>query len=183
MSFILRHARRTSPALAVLAAAAAFAFVAADAAHAETPVVGGLVPSVLSLSLSQPSSLSFAIQPHARSRARRGERLYTATIGLTVTATETPTRLSISDGEASAGKSRGHLVRGRAVLSPALQAAAGRGAYRSLDRRVDTQLAQWSQPLANETATIRLRQAYRGGAGQLRRYHKLLLVTVTAGGP
>lgn len=166
-----------------MAAAAAFALAAGTAAHAEAPIVGGSVPSVLSLSLSQPSGFSPVAQMRAKRRVGRAERLYTATIYLAVTATETPTLLSIADGEASGDRRRGRLSRGTAVLSPALRAAAGRGAYRSLDRSVDLQLAQWSQPLANQTATIRLRQAYPGSARALRRYHKLLLVTVTAGGP
>jgi hypothetical protein len=165
-----------------VAAAVAFALAAAAVAHAEAPIVGGSVPSVLSLSLSRPSGFSRVAGTRARRHAKRGERLYIATIELAVTATDMPTRLSVADGEASGGRRRGRLVRGRAALSP-LQAAAGRGAYKSLDRKVDPQLAQWSQPLAEQTATVRLRQSYRGSARELRRYQKLLLVTVTAGGP
>lgn len=177
------HTRRAVRAQAAAAATAVFALAAATAAPAEAPVVGGSVPSVLSLSLSQPSGFSPASETSAKRRGGRGGRLYTAAIELAVTATETPTRLSIADGETTGGGRRGRLVRGAAALSRALQAAAGPGAYRSLDREVDPQLAQWSQPLAEQTATVRLRQTYRGSVVRLRRYHKLLLVTVTAGGP
>jgi hypothetical protein len=174
------HTRR---AVRAQAAVAACALAAATAAPAEAPVVGGSVPSVLTLSLSQPSGFSPAPETSAQRRGNRSSRLYTTAIEVAVTATETPTRLSIADGEATGGRRRGRLVRGAAALSPALQAAAGPGAYRSLDRGVDPQLAQWSQPLTEQTATVRVRQAYRGSAGGLRRYHKLLLITVTAGGP
>jgi hypothetical protein len=177
------YTRLTVRALAAAAAAAAFVLATTAAVQAEAPIVGGSVPGVLSLSMSQPSGFSSVARAGARRHVKRGEHLYGATIELEVTATEMPTRLSIADGEVSDGRRLGRLVGGGAVLSRALQAAAGHGAYRSLDRKVDPQLAQWSQPLANQTATIRLRQAYRGGAAGLRLYHKLLLVTVTAGGP
>ncbi len=158
--------------------AAAFALAAAVAAHAEGPEVGGSVPSVLSLSLSQPSGFT------AAGAARKGPRgrLYVTTIGLSVTSTEMPTRLSITDGEALHG-GRGRLLNGKRSLSSPLEAAAGRGPYYSLDSGVDPQLREWSEPIANQEASIHLRQAYRGSARSLRRFHKLLLVTVTAGGP
>jgi hypothetical protein len=167
----------TCRALAVCTAAA-FALAAAVAAHAEGPEVGGSVPSVLSLSLSQPSGFT------AAGGGRKGPRgrLYVATIGLSVTSTEMPTQLSITDGEALRG-GRGRLLKGNRSLSPPLEAAAGHGPYHSLDSGVDLQLRQWSEPIANQTASIHLRQAYRGSADSLSRFHKLLLVTVTAGGP
>jgi hypothetical protein len=168
---------RTRRACAV-SAVAAFALIAVVTARAQAPEVGGSVPSVLSLSLSQPSGFAAA-------RGGRGPhgRLYVATIGLSVTSTEMPTRLSISDGEALGGARRGHLLRGERSLSPALEAAAGHGPYRSLDSRVDPQLRQWSEPISSQATSVHLRQAYRGSAHSLLRFHKLLLVTVTAGGP
>lgn len=168
----------TCRALAICTAAA-FALAAAVTAHAEGPEVGGSVPSVLSLSLSQSSGFT------AAGGGRRGPhgRLYVATIGLSVTSTEMPTRLSITDGEALRGASRGHLLKGKRSLSPALEAAAGHGRYHSLENGVDPQLKQWSEPIANQAASIHLLQAYRGSAQSLSHFHKLLLVTVTAGGP
>jgi hypothetical protein len=163
----------------VLCTAAAFALAAAVAAHAAGPEVGGSVPSVLSLSLNQLSGFT------AAGGGRRGPRghLYVATIGLSVTSTEMPTRLSITDGEALRGADRGRLLKGKRSLSPALEVAAGHGRYHSLDSGVDPQLKQWSEPIAEQAASIHLRQAYRGSAHSLSRFHKLLLVTVTAGGP
>lgn len=169
---------RAGRALAI-AAAAAFALVAAVATRAQTPEVGGSVPSVLSLSLSQPGGFTAAGGGH---HGRRG-RLYRATIHLSVTSTEMPTRLSIADGEAIGGARSGHLLAGKRSLSPALEASAGHGPYRSLESGSEPQLRQWSEPIASQAASIHLRQAYRGSASRLRRFHKLLLVTVTAGGP
>lgn len=169
---------RTCRAVAV-SATAAFALAVAVAAHAQAPEVGGSVPSVLSLSLSQPSGFTAVGGRHEGGRGR----LYVATIDLSVTSTEMPTRLSVTDGEALGGAGSGHLLAGRRSLSPALEAAAGHGLYRSLESGAEPQLRQWSEPIASEAASIHLRQAYRGSARRLGRFHKLLLVTVTAGGP
>ena len=154
------------------------ALVGASVAHAEEapPRVGGSVGSVLGLTLGEPS-------PFSRLSVGRGRSVYTATIRVEVTATEAPTRLTIADGEASAGRRRGHLVRGASILAAPLRAAGSRGAYRSLDVRVDPLLELWSEPVANATAKIWLRQTVRGRPRMLRGYHKLLLVTVSAAGP
>lgn len=160
--------------LALLALALAGGMVA-DAQGG--PVVGGEVPSVLSLSLGQPSGF-------VRTRAGGGEEaLYTARLQVAVTATEVPVSLSLADGEAIAGACDGHLVDSGRILSPALQAAVGHGSYSSLDAGVAPVLRQWRRPLADRPASIRLRQAFSGGAGELARYHKTLLVTVTVAGP
>lgn len=165
------RARRASAALVSVALAGA------AVAHAqEGPSVGGSVPSVLGLSLSEPSGFS-------RSAAGHAESVYTSIVRVEVTATDAPTRLSIADGEVAAGARHGRLVRGRSILSPPLRAAANHGAYNSLDATVDPVLEQWNEPVAHATATIRLRQAVRGAPPTLRDYHKLLLVTITAAGP
>lgn len=162
-------------AAAASAAAAAVALAAALPAHAQAPEIGGSVPSVLSLSLGRPSGFRAA-------GGGRG-RQYVATVQVSLTATEMPTRLSIVDGETLGGARRGRLVAGGRSLSAALEAAAGRGPYRSLDSGVGLPLKQWDEPLAGQAVSIHLRQAYSGSAQSLRRFHKLLLVTVTAGGP
>lgn len=171
----LGRARRAAVA-AVLASCVAL--VSANAAYAEEGTsIGGTVESTLGLSLGEPS----AFTPSAASR--RG-RVFTALIPIEVTATEEPTRLSIADGEALAGRRRGRLVRGTSTLAIPLRAAAGNGAYRSLDATVDPVLEEWSEPVSLEGATIRLRQAVDGAhQPPIGGYHKLLLVTVTAAGP
>jgi hypothetical protein len=143
----------------------------------EGTAVGGTVESTLGLSLSEPS-------PFARVRAGHRRSVYDATIAVEVTATDTPTRLSLADGEAIAGRRRGRLVRGTSILAIPLRAAAGNGPYRSLDATVDPVLQQWGEPVSLEAATIRLSQTVRGAhQPPIGGYHKLLLVTVTAVGP
>jgi hypothetical protein len=154
------------------------ALVSAAAAHAEEGTsIGGTVESTLGLSLGEPSPLTRVRAGHERS-------VYEATIAVEVTATEEPTRLSLADGEAFAGRRRGRLVRGTSTLAIPLLAAAGDGPYRSLDATVDQVLEQWGEPVSLEAATIRLRQTVRGAhQPPIGGYHELLLVTVTAAGP
>jgi hypothetical protein len=145
-------------------------------AEAGTPV-GGTVESTLALSLGESSSF-------ARVSAGHGRSVYDATVPVEVTATDALVRLSIADGEAISGARRGHLVRGHSSLAIALQAAAGRGRFHSLDTSVDSVLEQWGEPVSLEGAAIRLRQTVRGAdQSPIGDYHKLLLVTVTAAGP
>ncbi len=152
-------------------------FSGANVAHAEEPTVGGTVESTLALSLGESSRF-------ARVSAGQRRSVYDATIPVEVTATDAPVRLSLADGEAISGARRGHLVRGRSSLAIALQAAAGRGRFRSLDGSVDPVLEQWGEPVSLEGATIRLRQMVRGAHHPpIDDYYKLLLVTVTAAGP
>ncbi len=167
-------ARARWAALALLSAAL-LASAAVALAEEGAPSPGGSVPSVLGLSLSEPSGFS-------RTSAARRSSVYTSLIRAEVTATDAPTRLSIADGEATAARRRGHLVRGASILPAPLWAAASGGAYKSLDAAVAAPLERWSRPVARARATIRLRQAVRGAAA-LRNYHKLLLVTITAAGP
>jgi hypothetical protein len=164
-------------ALALIATVVA-ALATATAAHAEEGTnIGGMVESTLGLSLSEPS-------PFARARAGHRQSVYDATIAVEVTATDTPVRLSLADGEAFAGRRRGRLVGGSSTLAIPLLAAAGNGPYRSLDATVDPVLEEWGEPVSLGAATIRLRQAVRGAhQSPIGGYHKLLLVTVTAAGP
>jgi hypothetical protein len=165
-----------SATLALLVALAVLGGAPAVMAETGTPV-GGTVESTVALSLGEPS-------PLARASAGDRQGVYDATIPVEVTATDAPVRLSLADGEAISGAHRGHLVRGRRSLPIALQAAAGRGSFRSLDASVDRVLEQWGEPVSLEGATIRLRQAVRGAHHTpIGDYHKLLLVTVTAAGP
>ncbi len=141
-----------------------------------SPVPGGSVPSTLSLSLGQPS-------PFQRvGAAGSGSDVYISVIHAEVTATDTPVRLSLVDGEATHGPRLGHLAAGSSVLSPALRAQAGGGAYLPLDASIPPELKSWGQPVAATATKIRLRQE-APNVRVLRNHHKLLLVTLTAGGP
>jgi hypothetical protein len=167
--------RQTVVALALCVGSAPSASGAA--ARAEGPIVGGSVPGVIALSLRETSAFSRAAGSHRW-------RVFTALIRVEVTTSEEPTHLSIADGEVLAGRRRGRLARGSAGLSVPLRAAVGHGAYGSLNASVDPVLRRWQEPVAHARATIRLRQAVRGRfPPDLRAYHKLLLVTITAAGP
>jgi hypothetical protein len=159
-------------AFAVLAASL---LLAALARAQSSPVPGGTVPSTLSLALSKPS-------PFRRAGAAGRGNFYISVIRVEATATDSPVGLSLADGEVARGPRLGHLAGGSSVLSPALQAQVGGGAYRSLDAVPTPQLKRWGRPLAGFTTKIRLRQE-APGARALRTHHKLLLVTLTAGGP
>jgi hypothetical protein len=161
-------------ALAVVGLAGSLVLAALARAQ-DSPVPGGTVPSTLSLSLSEPS-------PFRRAGAAGRGSVYTSVIRAEVTATDTPVRLSLTDGEVTRGRRLGHLVSASSVLSPALRAQAGGGAYLSLDAAPPPQLKRWGRPLSGATTKIRLRQE-APNARAVRNHHKLLLVTLTAGGP
>lgn len=162
---------RTRRLASLLALTATLAGACALASAQTPPSPGGTVPSVLALSVREPSALRSV-----------GDGVFVSTIRVEVTATETPTRLSLADGEVTAGARLGHLVRGSSILSPALRAAADGGSYRSLDASVPPPLRTWGQPLSRAVSRIRVRQS-APHAGTLRGYEKLLLVTLTAAGP
>ncbi len=168
--------RNRAGALALAVAVLATSLVLAALARGQgSPVPGGTVPSTLSLSLSQPS-------PFRRAGSAGRGSVYTSVIHAEVTATDTPIRLSLADGEVTRGPRLGHLVRGSSVLSPALRAQAGGGAFLSLDAAFPPQLKRWGRPLSGATTKIRLRQE-APDARVVRNHHKLLLVTLTAEGP
>ncbi len=165
------RARRSALALAAAVLAAALALALLARAQA-SPTPGGTVPSTLALSLGEPTPFTNA-----------GPRdVYTATIRVAVTATDTPTQLSLADGEVTSGPRLGHLVGGASILPAPLEATADAGPFRSLDAPVPATLRSWSEPLSGAPAKIRLRQE-TPSARALRSHGKLLLVTLTAGGP
>jgi len=158
---------------AVLVLLSATLVISSAVARAQgSPAPGGSVPSLLSLSIGEPSPLT---------RGGPGG-VYTATVPAALTATDIPVRLSLVDGEATGGSRRGHLGRGTSLLPDPLWAAADGGPFRSLDTSVPMPLRRWRQPLAAATTKIRLRQT-APSARALRAHRKLLLVTVTVAGP
>jgi hypothetical protein len=168
------RARRATLALfgALLALSSA---LAGSLARAAAPVPGGEVPSTLALSLSEPG-------PFKRVGAARRGGLFATTIRAEVTATDVPARLSVADGDSGSGRRRGHLGRGASILPSPLEASADGGPLRSLAARVPAPLRIWRAPVSGAMARIRLRQR-APSARAVRGRHKLLLVTLTAGGP
>jgi hypothetical protein len=161
----------------ILAVSAAGA-VAAPAAWAAQPPpieggtnVGGVAPSFLELILTQPRT-SFSTFPRART--------YQMTFDAQVTATDSPTLLTLADGDASSGSKLGYLTSGSRRLPLPLEARVS-GAFQTLDSSVDPLLTRWTDAMARQKATVRLRQKVRNRAAG--NYHKVLLVTLSTETP
>ena len=91
-------------------------------------------------------------------------------------------RLSIADGDVTSGSRLGRMAGGAALDAP-LEARVGAAAFQPLDASIDPLLAVFREPVANEPATIVLRQ--RIGAGERPRgtYDKTLLITLSSKAP
>jgi len=157
----------------------AIALAAAPAAGAQTPPpvdggtnVGGTVPSYLELILGKPST-ALAAFPRPRN--------YDMTFDAVVTATDTPTLLTLADGDAASGSRLGHLSSGARRLPLPLQAKVGSAAFQRLDSSIDPLLARWNDAITRKKATVRLRQTVRRRATGT--YHKVVLVTVSSETP
>lgn len=149
-----------------------FVLAVPSVASAQTTGVGGDVNSQLSLSLDQPAK-GFAAFTKAKT--------YTTSLGARVTATDGPMLLSIADGDAAGGSSRGHLAVGSKRLASPLEAAVGSTAFQPLDASVDPLLKRWTAFGSNVAATIKLRQKVdRKTTGT---YRKLVLVTLSTETP
>jgi len=85
------HSARTPAAIIPAAALLAACLALALPARAQSPTPGGEVPSVLSLSLSEPSPLRRV------ATTRSGLKIFAATLRAELTATEVPTRLSLGE--------------------------------------------------------------------------------------
>jgi hypothetical protein len=164
--------------LRTIVAATALGAVAAPAAQAQTPPVGGGVgvggtaPSFLELIISQPSK-SFS--------SFRRARTYEMTFNAQVTATDAPTLLTLADGEVTRGSKLGHLTSGRKRLPLPLEARVGRSAFQPLDQSVDPLLTRWTDAMARQTTAVNLRQKVRARASGS--YRKVLLVTLSTDTP
>jgi len=143
------------------------ALLAPAAAHGQGTDVGGTVPSYLALSLDEPDDATFPTAPgehELRIRAR-------------VTATDPGARLSVADEDD--GARRGRL----AGLAAPLEARVGSAAFQPLDATFDPLLVLFRKPVANEPATIVLRQRI-GAADQPRGTDaKTLLITLSSNAP
>ena len=155
--------------LRTILAATALSAVAAPAAWAQTPpieggtVVGGVTPSFLELTLTQPKA-SLSTFPRART--------YTTSFDAMVTATDDTTMLTLADGDASSGSKR---------LSAPLEARVGRSAFQTLAQSVDPLLTRWHEPGARVKTTVQLRQKVSSRTSGS--YRKLVLVTLSTETP
>jgi len=162
----------------ILAGTALAALVAAPAAWSQTPpvddgtVVGGTVPSFLELSLTQPSK-GFA--SFARTRS------YEMSFDAQVTTTDSPTLLTLADGDVTSGSKLGHISVGSKRLPSPLEARIGKAAFQGLDSSVDPLLTRWNQAQGRAKATVKLRQKVKGKATGS--YRKVVLVTLSTETP
>lgn len=162
----------------MLAATAIAALAAPAAAVAQAPPVGGgtevggTAPSFLELILTQPAK-GFAAFSKAKS--------YSMSFNAQATATDSPTLLSLADGDAVRGSKLGHLSVGSKRLAAPLEATVGNAPFQPLDGSVDPLLTKWSDVMTRAPATVKLRQKVtRKTPGN---YRKLLLVTLATETP
>jgi hypothetical protein len=159
---------------ATAAATLVIALALAPAARAQGTDVGGTVPSYMALSLDEPDG--FATFP-----AGPGE--HELRIRARVTSSDGGARLSVADGDVASGSRLGRMAGGGGALDAPLEARVGSTAFQPLDAAIDPILAVFRQAVANEPATIVLRQ--RIGAGERPRgtYAKTLLITLSSNAP
>ncbi|HET6548183.1 MAG TPA: hypothetical protein VFG79_07005 [Solirubrobacter sp.] len=166
--------------LRMVIAATAISGVAAPAAWAQTPPVGGgipvggSVPSFLELILAQPTKAAFSKFPKAH-------RTYSMSFTAEITTTDAPTLLTLTDGDVTRGSKLGHLVRGHKRMPLPLQARVGKRGYQSLAQSVDPLLTTWTDAVTRDETKVRLRQRVKGKARGS--YRKLVLVTVSPDTP
>jgi hypothetical protein len=162
----------------ILVTTVAMTAAAAPAASAQTqPVddstnVGGTVPSMLELVLTQPATATFSTFTKAKT--------YSTSFNAQVTATDNTTFLSLADGDATSGSKLGHFVSGGKALPSPLTASV-KGAFLPLDTTLDPQLTKWTDAVTRAPATVKLRQKVTGKSKGT--FHKVLLVTASTETP
>jgi hypothetical protein len=162
---------RASNGRTILLGAAMALAAAPAAAWAQSPIdggteVGGSVPSYLELILGKPGT-AFTTFPKVRT--------YSTSFKVVVTATDSPTLLTLADGDATSGAKLGHLSSGARRLPLPLEASVGRSAFQALD--ADPLLAHWNDAITRKPVTVKLRQKVRSRTAGA--YHKVLLVTAS----
>jgi hypothetical protein len=136
---------------------------------AQVPV-GGDVPSFLALALDDVSGFA--------SFVRAGS--YDLAVRARVTSTDRRAALSVADGDVADGRALGRMASAADLLRAPLEAKVG-GAFAPLDSPVEPQLEQWTKAVANERATVRLRQ--RVGRSERGGYRKTVLITLSPDAP
>jgi hypothetical protein len=162
----------------ILASTAALAAVAAPTAAAQTQpveggtVIGGSVPSMLELVLTQPATATFSTFTKAKT--------YSTSFNAQVTATDNTTFLTLADGDSVSGSKLGHLAAGSKALPDPLKASV-KGAFLPLDSTIDPQLAKWTDAVTRAPAIVKLQQKVTGKPKGT--FHKVLLVTLSTETP
>jgi len=156
---------------ALLLAAGVLLLAAAPAA-AQTDV-GGSVPSMLELTLEDPSG--FASFP-----AGPGE--HDLLIRTRITSTANRAFVRVADGDVASGRRLGRMASSASVLDEPLEARVGSDPFQPLDTTIDPILAEFG-PVANERVTIRLRQRIDAGERPRGTYTKTLLITLSSNAP
>ncbi len=162
----------------ILAGTVALAAITAPTASAQTQpveggtVVGGTVPSILELVLTQPATAMFSTFTKAKT--------YSMSFNAQVTATDNTTFLTLADGSRASGKKLGHLASGAKTLPNPLEASV-KGAFQKLDTTLDPQLAKWTDAVTRAPAKVKLRQKVtRKPKGS---YRGVVLVTLSTETP
>jgi hypothetical protein len=159
--------------IAPLAAAVCWLLVVAAPAAAQIDV-GGSVPSTLQLTLDEPDGFA-TFQP--------GPGEHELEIRTRVTTTTSRATLSVADGDLASGRRLGRMASNRSVLERPLEARVGPNPFQPLDLSIDPVLAEFRSPVANERATIRLRQQIAAGERPRGTYVKTLLITLSSTAP
>lgn len=152
--------------------------VAAPGATAQTPPVsggtniGGSVPSLLELIITQPKA-SFASFSSAKT--------YSTSFDVSVITTDDTSQLSLADGDVASGSKMGRLASGSKLLPLPLEARVGKSAFAPLNTPADAQLTKWTEAVTRAKATVNLRQKVKAKAKGS--YRKVLLVTLSTDTP
>ena len=159
--------------IAPLSAALCCLLFAAAPAAAQVDI-GGSVPSMLQLTIDEPDG--FATFPP-------GPGEHELAIRTRVTTTTNHATLSVVDGDLTSGRRLGRMASDSSVLDRPLEARVGSDPFQPLDVSIDPVLAEFRGPVANERATIRLRQRIEAGERPRGTYDKTLLITLSSTAP
>jgi len=157
----------------VAGSVAATGLIAAPVASAQGVDIGGNVPQLAGLVISQPRS---SLETFSSAKT------YSTSFSVQVTTSEPKASLSIADGEVISGSKVGRLASGSKLLPLPLEARVGRSsAFAPLSSSMDLPLTKFSTIQANGEVKVDLRQKVeKKTTGN---YRKLLLVTLSADTP
>ena len=147
--------------------------VAAPMASAQGVDVGGNVPPLAELVVSQPKSSLETF---------RSAKTYSTSFTVAVTTSEPKATLSLADGEVTKGSKIGRLSSGSKLLPVPLEARVGKSsAFAPLTTAMDLPLTKFTSVQANGEVKVDLRQEVEKKTSGS--YGKLLLVTLSSDTP